>query len=88
MMKNYGQPIETNHNPYWSDIPSNSCKILIIGGSGSGKTNVMNLTENQQPDIEKNYLFVKDLFESEYQLLVNKRGKVGIKKIKKSKSIY
>ena len=48
----------------------------------------MNLTENQQPDIEKNYLFVKDLFESEYQLLVDKRGKVGIKKIKKSKSIY
>ena len=87
-MKNYGQSIETNHNPYWSDIPSNSYKILIIGGSGSGKTNVMNLIENEQPDIEKNYLFVKDLFESKHQLLVNKRGKVGIKKIKKSKSIY
>ena len=69
-------------------IPSNSYKILIIGGSGSGKTNVMNLIENEQPDIEKNYLFVKDLFESKHQLLVNKRGKVGIKKIKKSKSIY
>ena len=42
----------------------------------------MNLIENEQPDIEKDYLFVKDLFESKYQLLVNKRGKVGIKKIK------
>ena len=48
----------------------------------------MNLIENEQPDIEKDYLFVKDLFESKYQLLVNKRGKVGIKKIKKSKGIY
>ena len=48
----------------------------------------MNLIENEQPDIEKDYLFVKDLFESKYQLFVNKRGKVGIKKIKKSKGIY
>ena len=27
------------HNPNWSEISDNPYKILIIGGSGSGKTN-------------------------------------------------
>ena len=27
------------HNPNWPKIPDNPYKILIIGGSGSGKTN-------------------------------------------------
>ena len=30
-----------------------------------------------RPDIDKIYLYVKDLFESKYQLLVNGREKVG-----------
>ena len=53
-------------------------QILIIGGSGSGKTNVLlNLIENQ-PDIDKIYLYAKDPYESKYQYLVNKREGVGI----------
>ena len=41
--------------------------MLIVGGSGSGKTNLLlNLTENQ-PDIDKIYLYVKDLYETKYQ---------------------
>ena len=52
--------------------------ILIIGGSGSGKTNVLlNLIENQ-PDIDKIYLYAKDPYESKYQYLINKREGVGI----------
>ena len=40
--------------------------MLIIGGSGSGKTNLLlNLVENQQ-DIDKIYLYVKDQNESKY----------------------
>ena len=53
-------------------------RILIIGGSGSGKTNVLlNLTENQ-PGIDKIYLCAKDPYEAKYQYLINKREVVGI----------
>ena len=52
--------------------------MLIIGGSGSGKTNLLlNLIENQ-PDIDKIYLYAKDPYESKYQYLINKRESVGI----------
>ena len=62
MMKNYAQLVEINLN--WSYIPDHPYRILIIGGSGSGKTNVLlSLIKNQQPDIEKIYLYVKDPFE-------------------------
>ena len=40
-MKNYDQSIEINHNPSWIYIPDHSYRILIIGGLGSGKTNVL-----------------------------------------------
>ena len=54
-------------------------RILIIGGSGSGKTNaLLNLIENQ-PDIDKVYLYVKDLCEAKYQYLINIRESVGLK---------
>ena len=55
-----------------------SYRILIIGGSGSGKTNVLlNLIEDQ-PDIDKIYLYAKDPYEAKYQYLINKRENVGI----------
>ena len=62
--------------------------ILVIGGSGSGKTNVLlNLIKNQQPDIDKIYLQVEDPFESKYQLLISGREKkVGIKTLEYSKA--
>ena len=60
------------HNKSWSYI------ILIIGGSGSGNTNLLlNLIENQ-PDIDKIYLYAKDPYEAKYQYLINKREGVGI----------
>ena len=40
-------------NKNWPYIPDHPYRILIIGGSGSGKTNLLlNLIENQ-PDIDK-----------------------------------
>ena len=42
--------------------------------------------KNQQPDIHKLYLYVKDPFESRYQLLINGRERVGIKKSKNPKA--
>ena len=47
-------------------------------GSGSGKTNAsLNLIENQ-PDIDKVYLYAKDLYEAKYQYLIHIREKVGL----------
>ena len=65
-------------NKNWPFIPDHPYRILIIGGSGYGKTNVLlNLIENQ-PDIDKIYLYAKDLFEAKYQYLINKREGIGI----------
>ena len=69
---------KTEHNKNWPYIPDHPYRILIIGGSGSGKTNVLlNLIENQ-PDIDKIYLYAKDPYEAKYQYLINKRESVGI----------
>ena len=72
-----------------SYIPDQPFKILIIGGSGSGKTNVLlNLIKHRRrPDNYKIYLCVKDLFESKYQLLIDGREKVGIKHLKNPKEL-
>ena len=79
MIKSYDQSVEINHNPNWSYIPDHPYKILIIGSSGSGKTNVLlNLIKNHQADIGDIYLYDKDPFESKYQLLINGREKVRI----------
>ena len=49
---------KTDHDKIWLYIPNNPYRILIIGGSGSGKTNVLlNLIENQ-PHIDKIYLYL------------------------------
>ena len=68
-----------NHNPNCHYIPKHPYRILIIGGSGSGKTNVLlNLIKHQRPDINKIHLNVKDPFKSKYQLLINEGENVRI----------
>ena len=74
----YANENRTEHNKNWPYIPDHPYRILIIGGSGSGKTNLLlNLIENQ-PDIDKIYLYAKDPYESKYQYLINKREGAGI----------
>ena len=69
---------KTKHNKNWPYIPDHPYRILIIGGSGSGKTNLLlNLIENQ-PDIDKIYLYAKDPYEAKYQYLIKICEKVGI----------
>ena len=76
--EDYVNENKTKHNKNWPYIPDHPCRILIIGDSGSGKTNLLlNLIENQ-PDIDKIYLYAKDPYESKYQYLINKRESVGI----------
>ena len=65
------------HNSKWSYIPDHPYRILIIGGSGSGKTNALLNLISSQPDIDKIYLYAKDPYEKKYQYLINKREKVG-----------
>ena len=62
---------KTEHNENWPYVPDKPYRVSIIGGSRSGKINaLLNLIENQ-PDIDKIYLFAKDPYEAKYQYLVN-----------------
>ena len=75
---NYTNENKTKHNKKWPYIPDHPYRILIIGGSGSGKTNLLlNLIEDQ-PDIDKIYLSAKDPYEANYQCLIKIHKKVGI----------
>ena len=74
------------HNSKWPYIPDHPYRILIIGGSGSGKTNaLLNLIKNQL-DIDNIYLHAKDTYERKYQYLINKRENVGLDHSKDSKA--
>ena len=74
----YTNENKKEHNLNWPYIPDHPYKILIIGGSGTGKTNaLLNLINNQQ-DIDKIYLYAKDPYEDKCQYLINKRERVGI----------
>ena len=65
---------KTEHDKNWPYIPDKPHRILIIGRSGSGKTNVLlNLIENQP-------------YHNQYQYLINKRQSVGINHFKDPKA--
>ena len=67
------------HNEKWPYIPDHPYRILIIGGSGSGKTSTLLNLIKKQNDIDKIYLYAKDLSEPKYEFLMKKRKDVGIK---------
>ena len=61
------------HNEKWPYIPDHPYRILIIGGSGSGKTNTLLHLINEQKDIDKIYLNAKDSSEPKYEYLIKNR---------------
>ena len=65
------------HNPNWPQIPYYPYRILIVRGSGSGKTNWLFNIISHQPNTDKIYLYAKDVREVKYQLLINKRESTG-----------
>ena len=57
------------HNPNWPQVPDHPYRILIIGGSGSGKTNSLFNLIYQQLDTDKIYSNAKDPYKAKYQVL-------------------
>ena len=75
-MINFDDVLKENmkkHNTNWPQIPDHPYRILIARGSGLRKTNSLFSLMNQQSDIDKIYLYAKDLYEAKYQFLINKR---------------
>ena len=67
------------HNEKWPYIPDYPYRILIIGGSGAGKTNTLINLINEQDDINKIYLYAKDLSKPKYEFLIKKCKNAGMK---------
>ena len=67
------------HNEKWPFIPDHPYRIIIVGGSGSGKTHALINLINEQNDIDKVYLYARDLSEPKYEYLIKKLEEVGIK---------
>ena len=76
---------KTEHNKNWPYTPDHPYRILIIRGSRSRKTVLLNLIENQ-PDIDKIDLYAKDPYEVKYQHLINKTEGVGLNHFLDSKA--
>ena len=68
----YTSENETESNLRWLYIPDHTYRILIIGGSGSGKTNALLNLINNQTYIDNIYLYAKDRCEAQYQFLNNR----------------
>ena len=67
------------HNEKWPYILGHLHRILIIGGSGSGKTKTLLNLMKEQDDIDKIYLYAKDLSKPKYEYLIKKPENAGIR---------
>ena len=62
----YTNENKIEHNSKWRYIPDHPYRMLIIFGLRSGKTNALLNLINNQPDIDKIYLYTKDPYEAKY----------------------
>ena len=70
------------HREKWPYIPDHLYRILINGGSGSGKTNMLlNLIKEQDKSdvIDKIYLYARDLNKPKHQFLIETHEDAGIR---------
>ena len=77
-LDDYTNENKTDHNENLLHTPDHLYRILIIGASGSGKTSILLNSIENQPNIDKIYLYAKDPYETKYQYLINIPEKVGI----------
>ena len=66
---------KTEHNSNWQYILDHQYSILIIRGSGSGKTNGFWNLINNWPDIDEIYLYAKYPYKAKYQYSIKKTWK-------------
>ena len=76
----YTNESKTQHNQKWP------YRILIVGGSGSGKANALLNLINNHSNIDKIYLYAKDPYEVKYQFLINRRDSIGLKHFNEPKA--
>ena len=74
----YANENKTEHNLKWPYIPDHPWRVVIIGGSRSGKANALLNLINNQPDIDKIYVHCKVPYGAKYQFLINKRENTGL----------
>ena len=71
------------NNSNWTQSTDHPHRIVVAGGSGSGKaTALLNLMKQQNNDyniIDKIYLYVKDRNEAKCQYLIKKHEEIGLK---------
>ena len=60
-----------DHNPSYLQVLDHPYRILIIGGSGSGKPNALLNLISLQPDINKIYIYARHPHKPQYQLLIS-----------------
>ena len=82
----YANENKTQHNLKRPYIPDHPYRMLIIGGSGSGKANALLNSISDQLHIDQIYLYVKDTYEAKYQFLINKRESTGLKHLNDPKA--
>ena len=76
------------HNAILPQISDHPYRILINGGSRSGKTNSLFNLINCQPDIDKIHLFAKDPCEPKYWFLINGQESAGLKHLNHYKAFF
>ena len=64
------------HDPNWLEIPDHPYRISNA---------LLNLINNE-PDIDKIYLYAKDPYKAKYQLLINKTESTDLKHLNDSKA--
>ena len=73
------------HNTKWPDIPDHPYRILMVGGSGYGKTNALLNLINHKLNIDNFDLYAKDPYDAKYQFLINKQESTGLNNLYYSK---
>ena len=66
-------------------IPEHLYRVLIIRGSESTKRNLLFNLVNEEPDIDKIYLYAKDLYEAKDLFWISKRESTDLKNFNDSK---
>ena len=85
-LDDYVNENKTKHSQKWPYIPDHPYRILTTGGSGSGTTNALLNLVNNQPYIDKIYLYAKDPYEAKHQFLISKRESTGLKHLNDHKA--